>query len=62
MSSIMGAFMDVQKKQYEDFMQAEQLRQKQEQETLDAWLKAQMEMEHRRLQAQREEQEETKCK
>ncbi|XP_035278883.1 uncharacterized protein LOC118230177 [Anguilla anguilla] len=58
-SSMMGAFMDIQKKQYDEFNQAEQLRQQQEKDSLDAWIKSRMEIEERRLQAQREECQET---
>lgn len=39
-------------------MLAEQSRQKQEQETLDAWMKAQLKMEEHRLQMKREERQE----
>lgn len=58
-SSMMGAFMDMQKKQYDEFMEAEQLHQQQEKDSHDAWMKSQMDIEELRLQTQREECQET---
>lgn len=58
-SDMMTAFLDMQKKQHEEFMQGEHLRYQQEKEMLDNWMKAQVQMEERRLQQQREERQET---
>lgn len=57
-ASMLESYVDQQKKQYEDFMQAEQVRQQQEKETLDKWMKVQIDLEERRIQAQREERQE----
>ncbi|XP_036376832.1 glutactin-like [Megalops cyprinoides] len=57
-SDMMAAFMDMQKKQHDEFMREEQQRHQQEKEMLDNWMKAQMEMEERRQQVQREERQE----
>lgn len=57
-SDMMAAFMDMQKRNHDEFMQGEQLRHHQEKEMLDNWMKAQMEMEERRQRLQREERQE----
>lgn len=55
LASMLDSYVDLQKKQYDDFMQAEQVRQQQEKETLDNWMKVQIDMEECLCQAQREE-------
>nr|XP_055049624.1 uncharacterized protein LOC129435206 [Misgurnus anguillicaudatus] len=59
MGDMMAAFLDMQKKQHEEFMQGEQQHSKEEKEMLDNWMKAQMDMEERRQQLQREERQES---
>lgn len=54
-SDMMAAFIDMQKHNHDEFMQVEQLRYQQEKEMLEHWMKAQVEMEERRQQLQREE-------
>ncbi|XP_073710095.1 uncharacterized protein [Misgurnus anguillicaudatus] len=58
-SEMMTAFLDMQKRQNEEFIQGENLRYQQEKEMFDNWMKAQVQMEERRLQLQREERQET---
>lgn len=55
----MAAFIDMQKHHHDEFMQVEQLRYQQEKEMLEHWMKAQVEMEERRQQLQREECQQT---
>ncbi|CAM4517471.1 unnamed protein product [Leuciscus chuanchicus] len=55
LTSMLESYVELQKKQYDDFMQAEQVRQHQEKESLDNWMKQQMDVEERRYLAQREE-------
>lgn len=57
-ANMLESYVDLQKKQYDDFMQAEQVRQQQENESLDNWMKVQIDMEERRYQVQREERQE----
>lgn len=54
MSDMMAAFMDMLQKQHDEFMREELLHHQQEQEMLDNWMKAKMEMEDRWHQVQRE--------
>ncbi|XP_028679104.2 zinc finger and SCAN domain-containing protein 32-like isoform X2 [Erpetoichthys calabaricus] len=57
-SDMMEAFLDMQKKHYDEFMRGEELHLQKEREMLNDWMKAQMEMEERRQQMQREERQE----
>lgn len=50
MSDMMEAFMEMQRKQHNDFMQAEQICHHQELEIFSNWMRAQREMEEERLQ------------
>lgn len=58
LTRMLESYVELQKKQYDDFMQAEQVRQQQEKESLDNWMKLQMDMEERRYLAQRGERQE----
>lgn len=57
-SEMIVVFMDMQKKQHDEFMWGEQLHHQQEKEMLDNWMKAQIEMEECLQQVQREEHQE----
>lgn len=57
-STLLESFLDVQKQQFETFMQVEEQRNQQEQLTMQDWMKGQMALQQQQLQAQREERRE----
>lgn len=57
-SSLMESFLDVQKQQFETFMQVEEQRSQQEQLAMQDWMRGQMALQQQQLQAQREERRE----